>query len=95
LQATTALTGAIDVWRSGAACAPLRFVVGKTNVDVVGDDAVNVVVFRQRTWCKDGADRPGSCYDPRRAAVTTLHWTRMDRKGHEWTGEDPRRPLKC
>jgi hypothetical protein len=73
-DATAALTSAIDTWKNGAACAPLRFVVGRTDVDVVADDAVNVVVFRQRAWCKNGSERSGGCYDARRAALTTLHF---------------------
>lgn len=71
---TTALTSAIDTWNSGAVCAPLRFVIGKTDVDVVANDTVNVVVFRKRAWCTNDAERSGGCYDPRRAALTTLHF---------------------
>jgi len=40
---------------------------------VIENDGVNVVAFRKREWCRDGVMRRGSCYDPRTAAMTTVH----------------------
>jgi hypothetical protein len=73
-DANAALATAIGVWTLGRSCAQVRFVTDSTSVDRVEDDGINVVAFRRRAWCKDGVDRPGNCYDARRAAVTTLHF---------------------
>lgn len=73
-EVVEALTRAAQVWSAGAQCGVPRFVVRETDEDRAEADGVNVVAFRRRAWCKDGVDRPGNCYDARRAAVTTLHF---------------------
>jgi len=73
-EVVAALTRATQVWSTGAVCGGLRFVVRVTDEDRAVADGMSVVTFRRRAWCKDGVERPGNCYDARRAAVTTLHF---------------------
>ena len=37
-------------------------------------DGVNSVSFHARHWCRGGLKRSGNCYQPRRAALTTVHF---------------------
>lgn len=73
-DATAALAAAADIWRLEAPCGHLQFVIGSTSTTEVGADGINIVAFRRRAWCRNGVERPGNCYDARRAANTTLNF---------------------
>jgi hypothetical protein len=81
--ASASLRAATGVWQRGAPCAPLRFVVQAGSTEEVLDDGVNVVTFRRQAWCRNDVERPGHCYDARRAAVTTLHFAAAGPAGRE------------
>lgn len=81
-DATAALAAAADLWRLEAPCGHLQFVIGSTATTAVGPDGINVVAFRGRAWCRNSVERPGNCYDPRRAANTTLNFAGDSRHEH-------------
>lgn len=55
-------------------CTSLSIAVTLTDIEgTVENDGVNIVAFRSRAWCRDGFRSRGACYDPRTAAMTTVH----------------------
>lgn len=62
-------------WRQSIeSCSYLRFQL-ESRVDgvEVGFDGLNLLKFRDDSWCRPATeDKPGECYDPRAAGLTTL-----------------------
>jgi hypothetical protein len=61
-------------WRSDtAACSYLTFELEGARQVEVGNDGVNLIRFREASWCRPATDDdPGECYPPDAAGLTTL-----------------------
>lgn len=73
----TALKIASRAWSGEAVqCTSMQVTVTERVQPLFGGtrDGVNSVVFHRKRFRKRGIDRPGYCYDPRIAAMTTLHF---------------------
>ena len=71
-----ALSTAASAWsRETVRCTGVSIAVEERSRTIYGGtrDGINSVVFHSRRFCRRGIDRPGHCYDPRMAAITSLH----------------------
>lgn len=74
-QEFTAVDQVFASWRQSIeSCSYLRFQLeGRVDDVEVGFDGLNLLKFRDDSWCRpDTEDNAGECYDPRAAGLTTL-----------------------
>lgn len=64
---------AINAWNTGtASCSYMNLVYEGTEDREVGRDAVNLIKFRDQSWCRPAVDNdPARCHPPSAAGITT------------------------
>ena len=66
------LDASVSEWEAGAeTCSYISFRFNERREGEVGLDGVNLVKFREDTWCRPGSGDP-ICHDPAAAGLTTL-----------------------
>jgi hypothetical protein len=81
------LARVLDTWETSVAgCSYMHFVVEEPIPSEVGFDGVNLIKYREETWCRPPEEAGGQpdCYSPRAAAITTLFF--VDHPGDEDDG---------
>lgn len=68
-----AITAAIDEWNSGTGgCSYMNIVEAAPEASEVGRDSVNLIKFREQSWCRPAVgDDPPRCHSPSAAGLTT------------------------
>jgi hypothetical protein len=82
------ITASIAAWNTGlASCTYLDLVdLGTEDREVSGEDRVNVIIFRDDTWCRPAVDGDKArCFSAAAAGVTTV--TFVDEPGDDRDGE--------
>jgi hypothetical protein len=74
-------------WRTDTeSCSFLRFVIEPPVArDIAGNDLINLLKFREESWCPPGVTNPDDCYNRSAAGLTTLLF--VDDPGSSRDGE--------